>query len=84
MLDIGRQGIQVALMVSLPILAVTLFLGLMVSVFQAITQVQEQTLTFVPKLIGVGLVLAFMGSWMLTTLVRFTVLCLERTAMVGQ
>lgn len=82
-LDIGRQGIQVAIMVSLPILAVTLFLGLMVSVFQAITQVQEQTLTFVPKLLGVGIVLAFMGGWMLTTLVRFMVLCLERTAMVG-
>jgi flagellar biosynthetic protein FliQ len=82
-LDIGRQGIQVALMVSLPILAVTLFLGLLVSVFQAITQVQEQTLTFVPKLIGVGLVLTFMGGWMLNTLVKFTSLCLERIATVG-
>jgi flagellar biosynthetic protein FliQ len=82
-LDIGRQGIEVALMVSLPILAVTLFLGLLVSVFQAITQVQEMTLTFVPKLIGVGLVLALMGSWMLGTLVKFTVLCLERIATVG-
>lgn len=82
-LDVGRQGIEVALMVALPILAVTLFLGLLVSVFQAITQVQEMTLTFVPKLIGVGLVLAFMGSWMLSTLVKFTVLCLERIAMVG-
>ena len=82
-LEVGRQGIQVALMVSLPILAVTLFLGLMVSVFQAITQVQEMTLTFVPKLIGVGLVLALMGSWMLNTLVRFTVLCLERVATAG-
>ncbi len=82
-LDIGRQGLQVALMVSMPILAVTRFLGLMVSVFQAITQVQEMTLTFVPKLIGVGLVLTFMGSWMLTTLARFMVICLERTATVG-
>jgi flagellar biosynthesis protein FliQ len=82
-LDIGRQGIQVALMVSLPILAVTLFLGLLVSVFQAITQVQEQTLTFVPKLIGVGLVLTFMGGWMLNTLVKFATLCLERIATVG-
>jgi flagellar biosynthesis protein FliQ len=82
-LDVGRQGIQVALMVALPILAVTLFLGVLVSVFQAITQVQEMTLTFVPKLIGVGLVLALMGSWMLNTLVKFTMLCLERIATVG-
>lgn len=82
-LDVGRQGIEVALMVALPILAVTLFLGLLVSVFQAITQVQEQTLTFVPKLVGVGLVLTFMGSWMLNTLVRFTAMCLERIATVG-
>ena len=49
-LDVDRQGIEVALMVALPILAVTLFLGLLVSVFQAITQVQEMTLTFVPPL----------------------------------
>ena len=82
-LDVGRQGIEVALMVSMPILAVTLFVGLLVSVFQAITQVQEQTLTFVPKLIGVGLIMAFMGGWMLNTLVRFTTLCLERIATVG-
>lgn len=82
-LDVGRQGMEVALMVALPILAVTLFLGLLVSVFQAITQVQEMTLTFVPKLIGVGLVLTFMGSWMLNTLVKFTTLCFEHIAGVG-
>jgi len=82
-LDIGRQGMEIALMVAMPILAVTLFLGLMVSVFQAITQVQEMTLTFVPKLIGVGLVLTFMGGWMLNTLVKFAVLCLTRIGTVG-
>lgn len=75
---------QVALMVSLPILAVSLFCGLLVSVFQAVTSVQEMTLTFVPKLIGVGLVVVTMGSWMLTTLVSFTHLCLEHAAKVGQ
>jgi len=82
-LDLGRQGVEVALMVSLPIMAITLFLGLMVSVFQAVTQVQEMTLTFVPKLIGVAIVLSFMGNWMLTTLVQFTHLCFERVATVG-
>lgn len=83
-IDIGRQGIEVGLMVALPILAVTLFLGLIVSVFQAITQVQEQTLTFVPKLIGVAIVLALMGGWMLSTLVRFTLICFERIGTLGR
>lgn len=82
-LDIGRQGIEVAIMVSLPILAVTLFLGLLVSVFQAVTQVQEMTLTFVPKLLGVAVVLAFMGNWMLTTLVTFMHTCFQRVATLG-
>jgi flagellar biosynthetic protein FliQ len=83
-LDIGRQGVQVALMVSLPILAVSLFLGIAVSVFQAVTQVQEATLTFVPKLIGMGLVLTFMGSWMLTTLVSFMTSCFDHVAHISQ
>ncbi len=82
-LDIGRQGIEVALMVALPIMAVTLFLGVLVSVFQAVTQVQEMTLTFVPKLIGVAIVLAFLGSWMLTTLVGFMQVCFQRVATLG-
>lgn len=83
-IDIGRQGIEVGLMVAMPVLAITLFLGLLVSVFQAITQVQEQTLTFVPKLIGVAIVLALMGGWMLSTLVRFTLICFERIGTLGR
>ncbi len=70
-------------MVLLPVLAVSLFLGLLVSIFQALTQVQEMTLTFVPKLIGVAIVLALMGNWMLSTLVQFMHLCFERIAFVG-
>jgi len=83
-LELGRQGLQVALMVALPLLAVSLFTGLAVSVFQAITSVQEMTLTFVPKLIGVGLVMVLMGSWMLTTVVSFTTVCFEHMAKVGR
>jgi len=83
-LNVGRQALQVALMVSLPILATSLFLGILVSVFQAITQVQEMTLTFVPKLIGVGLVLTFLGGWMLNTLVSFVLSCFGHIATVGR
>lgn len=83
LLDIGRQGLQMGLMVSLPVLAVTLFAGVAVSVFQAVTQVQEATLTFVPKLLGVGAVLALMGHWMLTTLVSFMATCFDHAARVS-
>jgi flagellar biosynthetic protein FliQ len=82
-LDITQQGIMVALMVSMPILAVALFLGLAVSVFQAVTQVQEMTLTFVPKIIGAAIVLVTMGSWMIDTIVAFTNACFEQVARIG-
>ena len=82
-LEMARHGMQVAMMVAFPMLAVSLFVGLMVSVFQAVTQVQEMTLTFVPKLIGIGAVIVFMGGWMLTTIVSFTTLCFEQMAKAG-
>jgi flagellar biosynthetic protein FliQ len=83
-LELGRHGLEVALMVALPLLAMSLFTGILVSIFQAITSVQEMTLTFVPKLLGVGLVLLFMGSWMLTTIVSFTTTCFDHMARVGR
>lgn len=82
-LDLTHQGIMVALMVSMPILAVALFLGLAVSVFQAVTQVQEMTLTFVPKIIGAAIVIVTMGAWMLDTVVRFATVCFEQVARIG-
>lgn len=75
---------QVALMVALPMLCVSLFIGIAVSVFQAVTQVQEATLTFVPKLIGMGLMMVFLGGWMLSTLVTFMHVCFEHVAKVTQ
>ena len=69
---------EVALMVALPLLAVSLFVGIIVSVFQAATSIQEMTLTFVPKVLGFVAVIFLLGSWMLSTLVGFTHLCFER------
>jgi len=83
-LEIARQGLTIGIMVSLPLLAVILFIGLAVSVFQAVTQVQEMTLTFVPKVIGSALVLTLFGNWMLTTLVAFTQMCFDHAARLGQ
>jgi flagellar biosynthetic protein FliQ len=83
-LELARQGVQVAIMVLLPLMAVSLFIGLAVSVFQAVTQVQEATLTFVPKLLGIAVVLTIMGSWMITQMVGYTHLCFERIAAIGR
>ncbi|MBX3114353.1 MAG: flagellar biosynthesis protein FliQ [Fimbriimonadaceae bacterium] len=82
-MELARQGIMVTLMVTMPILAVALFTGLIVSVFQAVTQIQEMTLTYLPKIIGAGLIVVFMGGWMLQTLVNFMHLCLNMATKVG-
>jgi len=82
-LDITRQGMMVCLLVCGPLLAMCLFVGLAISVFQAVTQVQEMTLTYVPKLIGAVIVIAGLGSWMLSTLVGFMRLCFEQVARIG-
>ncbi len=71
----GQQGLYLLLMVSAPILLAVLVVGLIVSVFQAATQINEATLSFVPKIIAAVAVLAFAGPWMMTTLVEY----LQRT-----
>jgi flagellar biosynthetic protein FliQ len=63
----------VALKLSAPILLTALVLGFAISLFQAMTQIQEFTLAFVPKLIGVGIALLICGNWMLHTLMSFTI-----------
>ena len=72
---VGQQGLYILLMVSAPILLSVLAIGLLVSIFQAATQIHEATLSFVPKVIGAVAVLAIAGPWMLTTLVEY----LQRT-----
>jgi flagellar biosynthetic protein FliQ len=71
-LDIARQTMFVALQLSAPILVTSLVIGFAVSLFQAMTQIQEFTLAFVPKVIGVGVALILSGNWMLHTLIDFT------------
>lgn len=72
-LAIALQTMLVALKLSAPILVTSLVIGFAVSLFQSMTQIQEFTLAFVPKLIGVGVALLVSGNWMLHTLVDFTV-----------
>ncbi len=67
----GQQGLTVLLMVAAPVLLVVLVVGLVVSIFQAATQINEATLSFVPKIVAAAAVLGFAGPWMVTTLVEY-------------
>ncbi|GAB6192662.1 flagellar biosynthesis protein FliQ [Desulfocastanea catecholica] len=71
--DICRRAIQTILMCSAPMLIIALVVGLFVSVFQAATQINEQTLTFVPKIVAVFLTLLVFGSWIIKIVLVFTV-----------
>lgn len=71
-MSVIKSALVIGTMVSAPILACSLLVGLIVSIFQATTQIQEQTLTFVPKLVVIMLIIALGGSWMLNKLVVFT------------
>jgi flagellar biosynthetic protein FliQ len=72
-IDMGREMILLALVISLPLLAVGLGVGLVVSVLQAATQVQEQTISFVPKIVATALALFLLLPWMVTRLTEYTV-----------
>ena len=68
---LGQQGLYLLLLVSAPVLLTVLAVGLLVSVFQAATQINEATLSFVPKIVAAVAVLAIAGPWMLSTLVEY-------------
>lgn len=72
-IEIALRTMMVALKLSAPILVTSLVLGFAISLFQSMTQIQEFTLAFVPKVIGVGVALLVSGNWMLHTLVEFTI-----------
>ena len=70
-LDIARDAIYTIIITSAPLLLVSLIIGLIVSIFQTVTSIQEQTLTFVPKILGVFVTLLICGSWMLNNMSSF-------------
>lgn len=70
-LDIAREAIYTIIITSAPLLLVSLIIGLLVSIFQTVTSIQEQTLTFVPKILGVFVTLMIGGSWMLNSMSGF-------------
>lgn len=70
-MTLGRGAIEVTLMIASPMLLTALVIGLIVSIFQAATQINEATLTFIPKLVGVFLALIIAGPWMLSVMVDY-------------
>lgn len=71
-MEIGRNALMVSLLMAGPILGLSLIVGLGVSIFQAVTQINEATLTFVPKILAIFVVLAALGSWMINIMVSYT------------
>lgn len=71
-IDIAKQGIKVALMLASPMLLGALFMGILVSLFQAVTQINEQTLSFIPKIVVIAGALAICAPWMTDILTNFT------------
>jgi flagellar biosynthetic protein FliQ len=71
-INLATQAMTLAMEVGGPLLLVGLAVGLVVSLFQAVTQIQEQTLSFIPKIVGVALVIVVLGPWMLGQLVSYT------------
>ncbi|MFJ3045079.1 flagellar biosynthesis protein FliQ [Herbaspirillum chlorophenolicum] len=70
-MNMGRQAMEVTLLIAAPMLLTALIIGLLVSIFQAATQINEQTLSFIPKLVGVFLALIIAGPWMLTIILDY-------------
>lgn len=70
-LDIARDAIFNIIIVSAPLLLISLIVGLIISIFQTVTSIQEQTLTFVPKILAVFITLMLVGSWIMNVLIEF-------------
>jgi flagellar biosynthetic protein FliQ len=70
--DLGRQALWATVLISAPLLAVALAVGLVIGIIQAATSINEMTLSFIPKLVTMGLALLLFGNWMLMALVDFS------------
>ncbi|MEN9764189.1 MAG: Flagellar biosynthetic protein FliQ [Pseudomonadota bacterium] len=70
--DLARHTLYITMLVSLPLLGIALGVGLLVGIFQAATSINEMTLSFIPKLVAVGVALSIFGGWQINTIVEFT------------
>jgi flagellar biosynthetic protein FliQ len=70
--DLGRQALWMTMLICAPLLGIALVVGLLVGIFQAATSINEQTLSFIPKLVALGITLSVFGGWMINALVDYT------------
>jgi flagellar biosynthetic protein FliQ len=77
-IELGLQAMMIAAKMCAPILVTALVIGFAISLFQSVTQIQEATLSFVPKAAGVGLAILFSGNWMLHEMIAFTTQLFEK------
>ena len=82
-LYMAKEAVGTVLLVGGPILGVSLLVGLLVSIFQSMTQIQEQTLSFIPKVLSVAVVILLLGPWMLSVLTAYTSNILTQLATFG-
>lgn len=80
---LGRQAVETVLLLSAPLLLAGLVVGLVVSIFQAATQINEQTMTFIPKIVAVFVTLIIFAPWMIRVMVNFTTQIFRGIATVG-
>jgi flagellar biosynthetic protein FliQ len=83
-ISIARQAIETTLMCAAPMLIVALVVGLLISIFQAATQINEQTMTFIPKIVGVFVTLLIFGPWIMQKTVAFFTMIFAQLPTVGQ
>lgn len=80
----GRQAIEMTILIASPLLGSALVIGLLVSIFQAATQINEATLSFIPKLLGILIVLIVLGPWMLTLLSEYIIQILNNIPSIAR
>jgi flagellar biosynthetic protein FliQ len=81
-IQLGQEALKTLAMLAAPLLISTLVIGLIVSIFQALTQINENTLTFVPKMIVIAIILVLAGPWMLQTMSSYTINLFENIATI--
>ena len=69
---IGKEAVLTAFMISAPFLGISLLIGIFISIFQAATQIHEQNIVFVPKIIATSMILIVLGSWIISVMINFT------------
>ena len=83
-IHVGRQAVETVLLTAAPMLIAAMVIGLLISIFQAATQINEQTMTFIPKIVAVFVTLLIFGLWIIELLVTFTTGILAQIATIGR